>query len=49
MKSENNWVKIALWVVGGFVFVILTPELRDLVLFIMLGMLLSRVKSNKLF
>ncbi len=44
--KKNEWLKIVLWIVGSIVFVILTPELRDLVLFIMIGMLLSKFSSN---
>ena len=44
--KKNEWLKIVLWIIGSIVFVILTPELRDLVLFIMLGMLLSRLSSG---
>ena len=44
--KKNNWLKIVLWVIGSFVFLILTPELRDLVLLITIGMLLSKFSSN---
>lgn len=47
--KKRGWVKALLWVIGAVVFVILTPELRDLVLFIMLGILLSRANKNRPF
>ncbi len=47
--KKDNWLGIILWIIGAIVFVILTPELRDLVLFIMLAILLSRIKNHRLF
>ncbi len=44
--KKNDWLKIVLWIIGSIIFVILTPELRDLVLLIMLGVVLSRLSSH---
>ena len=47
--KKQQWIKALLWVIGAVVFVILTPELRDLVLFLMLGILLSRTNKTRPF
>jgi len=47
--KKKEWLKPFLWAIGGIIFVILTPELRDLILFIMLGILLSRTNKTRPF
>lgn len=48
MKKNRQWLKVLFWIVGSIIFVILTPELRDLVILIMLGIIFSHLINHKL-
>lgn len=47
--KKNNWLRIALWILASIIFVILTAELRDLILFIMIGILLTKAANSSKF